>query len=183
MRDLSPTGQPSQHSLPPSRRRVLRRAGAGALLAGTGVPLLNACGGGAGAGDPRTVTLGSNGSDAVPKAAYAEIYAAFRKKSGITVDVNTKDHNTFQEQINSYLQGTPDDVFTWFAGYRMQFFAAKGLATPLDDVWAKIGNNFPDASEGGAARRRGGGAGAPGSTRSSTRGSRRETAFASRLAA
>ncbi|MEU1292110.1 extracellular solute-binding protein [Streptomyces sp. NPDC005840] len=145
MRDLSPTGQPSQHSLPPSRRRVLRRAGAGALLAGTGVPLLNACGGGAGAGDPRTVTLGSNGSDAVPKAAYAEIYAAFRKKSGITVDVNTKDHNTFQEQINSYLQGTPDDVFTWFAGYRMQFFAAKGLATPLDDVWAKIGNNFPDA--------------------------------------
>ena len=32
--------------------------------------------------------------------------------AGITVDVNTKDHNTFQEQINSYLQGTPDDVFT-----------------------------------------------------------------------
>ena len=27
------------------------------------------------------------------------------------------------------------DVFTWFAGYRMQFFAAKGLATPIDDVW------------------------------------------------
>ena len=44
------------------------------------------------------------------------------------VDVNTMDHNAFQEQINTYLQGTPDDVFTWFAGYRMQFFAAQGLA-------------------------------------------------------
>ncbi len=59
--------------------------------------------------------------------------------------MNTKDHNTFQEQINSYLQGTPDDVFTWFAGYRMQFFAGKGLASPIDDVWQKIGSNFPDA--------------------------------------
>ena len=58
--------------------------------------------------------------------------------------MNTKDHNTFQEQINSYLQGTPDDVFTWFAGYRMQFFAGKGLASPIDDVWQKIGSNFPE---------------------------------------
>ncbi len=81
----------------------------------------------------------------MPKKAFADIYAAYKKKSGITVDVNTKDSNTFQEQINSYLQGTPDDVFTWFAGYRMQFFAAKGLATPIDDVWKTIGGNFPEA--------------------------------------
>ena len=58
--------------------------------------------------------------------------------TGIKVKTNTVDHNTFQEQINSYLQGHPDDVFTWFAGYRMQFFAAKGLATSdrrrLEDV-------------------------------------------------
>ncbi|MDX3118821.1 ABC transporter substrate-binding protein, partial [Streptomyces scabiei] len=31
------------------------------------------------------------------------------------------------------------------AGYRMQFFAAKKLASPIDDVWEKIGGNFPDA--------------------------------------
>ncbi|TQE17324.1 extracellular solute-binding protein, partial [Streptomyces ipomoeae] len=80
-----------------------------------------------------------------PKKAFADIYAAFAKESGLKVDVNTKDHNTFQEQINSYLQGTPDDVFHWFAGYRMQFFAAKGLATPIDDVWKTIEGNFPDA--------------------------------------
>ena len=62
------------------------------------------------------------------------------------VDVNTVDHNTFQEQINNYLQGTPDDVFTWFAGYRMQFFAAaRASPTPIDDVWEKIGGNFSTA--------------------------------------
>jgi multiple sugar transport system substrate-binding protein len=139
---ISPSGL---HVPGPSRRNVLRGAGSAALLAGAGIPLLSACGGSGSSSDPKTVSLGSNSSDAVPKKAFAEIYAAFTKQSGIKVDVNTKDHNTFQEQINSYLQGTPDDVFTWFAGYRMQFFAAKNLASPIDDVWAKIGDNFPDA--------------------------------------
>ncbi|MFJ5534511.1 ABC transporter substrate-binding protein [Streptomyces sp. NPDC093261] len=137
---------PSGPSLPsPSRRSLLRGIGGAAVLAGAGIPLLSACGGSGTSSDPKTVTLGSNASDAVPKKAFTEVYAAFKKQSGITVNVNTKDHNTFQEQINSYLQGTPDDVFNWFAGYRMQFFAAKKLATPIDDVWQKIGDNFPDA--------------------------------------
>ncbi|MFI0806558.1 ABC transporter substrate-binding protein [Streptomyces echinatus] len=139
---LSPSGL----SVPgPSRRSLLRGASGAALLAGAGTPLLSACGGSASGSDPKTVTVGSNASDAVPKSAFESVYAAFKKQSGLTVDVNTKDHNTFQEQINSYLQGTPDDVFHWFAGYRMQFFAAKKLATPIDDVWAKIGDNFPEA--------------------------------------
>ncbi|MDT9700317.1 ABC transporter substrate-binding protein [Streptomyces sp. P17] len=128
----------------PSRRTLLRGIGGAAVL-GAGIPLLSACGGSGSAADPKTVTLGSKASDPVPKKAFADIYAAYKKQSGITVDVNTKDSNTFQEQINSYLQGTPDDVFTWFAGYRMQFFAAKGLATPIDDVWQTIGGNFPEA--------------------------------------
>ena len=138
MRDLS-------SSLPsPSRRGLLKGVGGAALL-GAGIPLLSACGSSGSSSDPKTVSLGSNASDAVPKKAFADLYAGFTKQSGISVDVNTKDHNTFQEQINSYLQGTPDDVFNWFAGYRMQFFAAKGLASPIDDVWEKIGDNFPDA--------------------------------------
>ena len=135
----------SSHPLSGTSRRTLLRGIGGAAVLGAGVPLLSACGGSGSASDPKTVTVGSNASDAVPKKAFADIYAAFKKDSGLTVDVNTKDHNTFQEQINSYLQGTPDDVFNWFAGYRMQFFAAKGLATPLDDVWKSIGGNFPDA--------------------------------------
>ncbi|MFI5971973.1 ABC transporter substrate-binding protein [Streptomyces sp. NPDC051452] len=138
----SPSGR---SALAPSRRSLLRTAGGAALLAGAGTPLLTACGGSGSSADPKTVTLGSNASDAVPKKAFESVYAAFGKRSGIRVAVNTKDHNTFQEQINSYLQGTPDDVFNWFAGYRMQFFAAKKLATPLDDVWTGIGDAFPEA--------------------------------------
>lgn len=132
-------------SLPSASRRSVLRGIGGAAVLGAGIPLLSACGGSGASSDPKTVTLGSKASDPVPKKAFADIYAAFKKDSGITVDVNTKDSNTFQEQINAYLQGTPDDVFTWFAGYRMQFFAAKGLATPIDDVWKTIGGNFPEA--------------------------------------
>jgi multiple sugar transport system substrate-binding protein len=92
-----------------------------------------------------TVTFGSNYSDAVPKKAIANVIANFTKKTGTKVKINTVDHNTFQEQINSYLQGKPDNVFTWFAGYRMQFFAQKGLATPIDDVWKKLTPLMPPA--------------------------------------
>ena len=81
----------------------------------------------------------------MPKAAYEKVFAAFKTTTGGDVKVNTVDHNTFQEQINSYLQGKPDDVFTWFAGYRMQFFAQRGLATDISDVWGKVGSNYSDA--------------------------------------
>ncbi|MFJ4846695.1 MULTISPECIES: ABC transporter substrate-binding protein [unclassified Streptomyces] len=129
----------------PGRRRVvggMLGLGAAALAA----PLLTACGGGAGA-DPKTVTFGSNGADATPKSAYAAVTKAFTKDSGLTVKTNTVDHDSFQKSISTYLQGTPDDVFTWFAGYRMQYFAKKGLCTPLDDVWEKIGDGFSDATK------------------------------------
>jgi|SRR5919197_85872 multiple sugar transport system substrate-binding protein len=125
---------------PVPRRAVLR----GALL-GTGalaVPsLLAACGGGP-AGGGKTVTFGSNYSDAVPKKALAGVIDGFEKESKKTVKINTVDHNTFQENINRYLKGSPDDVFTWFAGFRMQFFAKQGLATEISDVWKDIGGDF-----------------------------------------
>ncbi len=92
-----------------------------------------------------SVTFGSNASDAVPKAAYEKVFAGFKTKTQGDVNVNTVDHNTFQEQINSYLQGKPDDAFTWFAGNRMRFFASKGLATDISDVWSKVGGNYSDA--------------------------------------
>jgi multiple sugar transport system substrate-binding protein len=131
--------------IPGADRRTVLRGIAGAAAVGAGVPLLSACGGSGASSDPKTVTFGSNASDVAPKKAMARMFWAFKLESGIRVQVNTKDHNTFQEQINSYLQGTPDDVFTWFAGYRMQFFAAKGLASPIDDVWQTISGNFPEA--------------------------------------
>jgi multiple sugar transport system substrate-binding protein len=139
--------------LPPSvaaldRRRFLRgTAGLGAGLALSN--FLAACGGNdnggnGGASGSKTVTMGSNQSDAVPKKAYADMVAGFTSSSGLTVKVNTVDHENFQENINNYLQGRPDDVFTWFAGYRMKFFAAQGLAGDISDVWGGL-QGFGDA--------------------------------------
>jgi multiple sugar transport system substrate-binding protein len=92
-----------------------------------------------------SITLGSNYSDPVPKGVLAGIVDTFTQQTGITVKINTVDHGTFQDQISSYLQGTPDDVFTWFSGFRMRFFAAQGLATDISDVWSKVGGNYSDA--------------------------------------
>jgi multiple sugar transport system substrate-binding protein len=92
-----------------------------------------------------TVTFGSNYSDPIPHKALVTTLSLFTKKTGISVKRNDVDHNTFQEQINSYLQGQPQDVFTWFAGYRMQFFAQRGLLTPIDDVWQSLKSQFSPA--------------------------------------
>src|SRR5689334_8335180 len=134
------------HSL--SRRAVLSGTmlGAGALA----VPAaLAGCGSSSGSsgGDTsnKTVTVGSNYSDAVTKKAVGDVIAKFDSSKGYTTKINTVDHNSFQENITRYLQGNPDDAFTWFAGFRMRFFAAQGLATPIDDVWQTIGSNYSDA--------------------------------------
>ena len=124
-----------------SRRTLLRGAlGAGTLLAAPS--LLSACGGDSGGPSGAatgTVTLGSNQSDAVPKAAIQSVMDAFQKaNSGLTVKINTIDHNSFQENINNYLQGSPDDVFMWFAGYRMRFFASRDLAGDVTEAWKNI---------------------------------------------
>jgi multiple sugar transport system substrate-binding protein len=132
-----------------------RRLFLGAGVAALGAVGLAACGGSSSSGGGGSsgggnatgeVTFGSNASDDVPKKAFATTFAAYKSSAGGgTVKVNTVDHNTFQEQINNYLQGRPDDVFTWFAGYRMRFFAKKGLVGDVSDVWSKIGGGFSDA--------------------------------------
>jgi multiple sugar transport system substrate-binding protein len=132
----------------PARRTFLKTIGVSAAgLAG--VPLLAACTGGsgpsAGGSESSGLSFGSGSSDEVPKKAYQAVTDAFTQKTGKTVRTNVVPHNDFQNKINSYLQGSPDDAFTWFAGYRMQFYAGKGLLAPVDDVWGKIGGNFSDA--------------------------------------
>ncbi|GAB3841269.1 ABC transporter substrate-binding protein [Dactylosporangium cerinum] len=134
-----------------SRRSALKGlAGASALF---GAPaLLAACGdddtpaaNSGSATDP--ITFGSNYSDDATKTAFAALTSAATTSTKVPITVNTVDHNTFQNNISSYLQGTPDSLATWFAGYRLQFFAAQGLLTPIDDVWEKIGGNFNDAAK------------------------------------
>ncbi|WP_426996907.1 ABC transporter substrate-binding protein [Pseudarthrobacter sp. N5] len=132
----------------PARRTVLKTMGVGAAAI-AGLPLLAACTGSSGpsgSGSESTgLTFGSGSSDAVPKKAYQAVTDAFAAKSGKKVSSNVVPHNDFQNNINSYLQGSPDDTFTWFAGYRMQYYAGKGLLAPIDDVWEKIGGNYSDA--------------------------------------
>ena len=95
------------------------------------------------------LTFGSNYSDEKPKAAIAAAIAAFGN-SAVTVNVNTVDHNSYQENITNYLQN-PDDVMCWFAGYRMRFFAEKGLVGNISDVWTnltELSDGFKSASTG-----------------------------------
>ena len=131
-----------------NRRNLIRGAGLGAVgLAGT--QLLAACSGsssgGSSGGGGGSASFGSNASDDVPKKAYAAFVSAFEKKSGDTITTKTSDHNGFQEKISNYLQGSPDDAFTWFAGYRMRYYAKKGLVGDVTDVWSKIGSNYSPA--------------------------------------
>jgi multiple sugar transport system substrate-binding protein len=133
-----------------SRRAMLRGS---ALAAGavTLPGLLAACGS-SDSGDKssdsnstggKTVSFGSNYSDAIPKAAIAAALQAYQAKSGKTVNINTVDHGTYQTNISRYLQGNPDEVFCWFAGNRMQFFAAKGLAADISDLWKNFDGFTP----------------------------------------
>lgn len=150
MSDTSSVGSPETTTSSAVSRRAFLGGGMAALGA-LAVPGLAACGSGGGGGGgggggtaAKTITFGSNASDAVPKKAYQAVFALYQKQTGIKVTVNTVDHNTFQEQINNYLQGRPDPVFTWFAGNRMKYFAKKGLVGDISDVWAKVGSNFSD---------------------------------------
>jgi multiple sugar transport system substrate-binding protein len=149
---------PSVAAVSASRRSMLKGAlGAGAALS---LPAaLAACGGtsssagagGATAAAAKEVSFGSNASDELPKKVVQALADAYKASSGTTVKINTQDHGTFQENINNYLQGKPDDVYTWFAGYRMRFFAAKGLAGDVSDVWANLQgftDGFKSASTG-----------------------------------
>jgi multiple sugar transport system substrate-binding protein len=123
------------------RRKVLM----GAAALGT-VPLLNACSGGDPAGPggaaSKATSIGSGLADAAPKSGIQAMADAFTKQSGDTVKMNVMPREQLVNNISSYLQSSPDDAITWFAGYRMRFYAAKGLLAPVDDVWEKIGKNF-----------------------------------------
>lgn len=111
----------------------------------TGLTVAAIAVGGTGVAAQGDVSFGSNYSDEVPKAAMQAALDLCAAETGNTHLVNTVDHGTFQDQINAYLQGTPDDVFTWFAGYRMRFFAGQGLSAPVSDVWSEIEGNYNPA--------------------------------------
>ena len=95
---------------------------------------------------PGSTTLGSNFSGEKNREALAAAVAA----TGVETFINTIDHNTYQENFNTYIQ-QPDDVVSWFAGYRMRAFAGKGVLGDISDVWSGLNgmsDGFRSASSG-----------------------------------
>lgn len=90
------------------------------------------------------VSIGSYHTDPGEPEGMAAVNAAFTAETGIEVKMNTVDHSTFQNQIANYLGGTPETAYTWFSGFRMKFFADKGLTAAIDDVWEKVKSNFTE---------------------------------------
>lgn len=153
-----------------SRRAILRGFAASALAVGAGAALAacgsdtpstsgatgstpggssNAASGGSSsaAAGGSAITIGSYNSNPGVKEAQAALAKEAAGKTGVTVNLNIVDHETFKSNISNYLQGSPDELFTWFAGYRMAFFANQGLATQIDDVWSDISGNFASAAQ------------------------------------
>ncbi len=129
-----------------TRRNFLRSAALGGVLIGT-PGLLAACGddssSGGGGSSTDTVKFGMNEATGSGPAAdrLAAMAAAYTAKTGIEIAPNAVDHNTFQDGITTYLQGSPDDVFTWFAGFRMNQFAEQGAISDVSDIWPIDGVN------------------------------------------
>ncbi len=148
---------PSEVGIPLFTRRQLV-LGASALSAAT---LLAACGGdddggsesttagtaggattaptvgGGAASDVGEVTFGGSYTDEVPKRAIEAAVAA----TGLDVKFNNVDRDSWVQNFNTYLQ-QPDDVITWYAGYRMRAFASKDVVGDVSDIWQVIGADF-----------------------------------------
>ena len=92
-----------------------------------------------------SVTVGSNQSEALPKAAFKAMMAYCATQTGVTPTVRTFDHAKFQDGITAYLRGTPADVFTWFGGEKMRSLVRQHLVRPVTDVWAGITGEYSAA--------------------------------------
>ena len=89
-------------------------------------------------------TIRSNEHEKVPAASVKAMVDYCTAKTGVTAPVAITNHNDFQDQFNTFMQGTPEDVVKWFTGERLRFPARNGLLTPIDDVWQTIGANYTD---------------------------------------
>jgi multiple sugar transport system substrate-binding protein len=91
------------------------------------------------------VSVGSSYSAQPGRSAFAAMITYCAGKTAVRPKINTVDHTQFKSTIETYLRGTPDTIFTWFAGERMRVIAAEGLSRPISDVWARIGGHYTDA--------------------------------------
>jgi len=88
------------------------------------------------------VRVGSNQGGHPSEAAFQAMIDHCTAATGVRTVVSYWSSNPFQESIETYLEGSPDDVFTWFAGERMQALVADGLVADVSDVWATVGGRY-----------------------------------------
>ncbi|MEP6638494.1 MAG: ABC transporter substrate-binding protein, partial [Chloroflexota bacterium] len=89
-------------------------------------------------------SIRSNEHEKVPSASVKAMVDYCTNKTGVTAPVAITNHNDFQDQFNTFMQGTPEDIVKWFTGERLRFPARNGLLTPIDDVWQTIAANYTD---------------------------------------
>jgi multiple sugar transport system substrate-binding protein len=87
-----------------------------------------------------TLVINTDASDPAPRAAWDYMAKAYMQAyPGVTVKINTFDHEGFKTTIRNFLTGQAPDVVTWYAGNRMAPFVAAGLFEDVSDVWAQEG--------------------------------------------
>jgi multiple sugar transport system substrate-binding protein len=133
---------PTPFQTPVSRRKLLL----GGLAAGGSFALSGCIGGSpspttassSAAGDASLpLTLQSDLSDALPKAAMESLVKGYTKTK---VTLNTVATEQFRAQLSTYLTSeNPPDVITWLAGAVARDYASKGLLLDVSDMWTGDG--------------------------------------------
>jgi multiple sugar transport system substrate-binding protein len=96
------------------------------------------------AGSLGSTTIRSNEHEKVPAASVKAMVDYCTEKTGVQAEVSTSIHNDFQDQFNTYMQATPEDIVKWFTGERLRFPARNELLTPIDDLWPTIADNYTE---------------------------------------
>jgi multiple sugar transport system substrate-binding protein len=149
-------------------RRSLLKIGAGTAGAIAAGSALAACGSGGEAAAPVAsgtsaapavtgpVSFGARTVDEIPTKQLTAALKAFTAETGIEYKYNATESNAFQNNLSQYLQGTPDDLFQWMAGFRMQFFADQDLLVDISDVWSEAGGVYTEGYKGASTGSDGG---------------------------
>jgi multiple sugar transport system substrate-binding protein len=86
------------------------------------------------------LVINTDASDPAPKAAWQALADGFMAANpGVTVKINTFDHEGFKTSIRNFLSADPPDIVTWYAGNRMAPFVKAKLLEDVSDVWQKEG--------------------------------------------
>ena len=123
-----------------SRRNLLIGAGLGGATLG-GMALLSGCA--PTSAGSTTASFAAYEGD-MGQQAFEAVMTQFAENTGFTINKTQYVNADFRAGINTWLQGSPEDVFQWSAGYRMRYYADRGLVAPIDDIWEGVGGNFSE---------------------------------------